>query len=144
VALYLAADIMMATPLRQGAHLPALEYVAAKPSGGRVILSEFTGTAATIPEALIVNPYDEDDMRKALHTALTMPPLERFQRMHAMYERVTAYDHHTWLHAFLNDLRTDARTGAAARDTQRRPKTFVHIHGGRSPRTREAYGGDLR
>jgi trehalose 6-phosphate synthase len=143
VALYLAADIMMATPLRQAAHHPALEYVTANPGRGLLVLSEFTGTATTLPEALIVNPYDDDDIRQALSAALTMGREERYGRMRAMHDRVAASDHQAWLHALVNDLHARFRMDVALRDRQRRRTHLTRPHGRRDP-VRRPDGRDLR
>ena len=60
-ALYLAADVMAVTPLRDGMNLVAKEYVAARiDNGGALLLSEFTGAAAELPEAYLINPHDVD------------------------------------------------------------------------------------
>jgi trehalose 6-phosphate synthase len=67
VALYLAADVLMATPLSEGTTVAAKEYLATRADGtGRVVLSEFSGTAAELPEAMLVNPHDLDAMVDAL------------------------------------------------------------------------------
>ena len=143
VALYLAADVMMATPLRQAAHLEALEFVTANPDRGLLVLSEFTGTATTLPEAVIVNPYDEGDIRQAFSKALSMGRKERYARMRAMHDRVIGSDHQTWLNAFLNDLRAGSRTNVALRDHQRRRIHLTRHYGRRDP-ARYRYGEDLR
>lgn len=116
VALYLAADVMVATPLREGASLPALEYVAARRHDGALILSEFTGTAAALPEAAVVNPYDEEMVQQRLLEAMGhgRGP-SAMSAMSAMYRRVRGYDNHAWAETFVSALES-----APARPDQRR------------------------
>jgi trehalose-6-phosphate synthase len=60
--------------LHDGMNLVAKEFVAARDDErGVLILSQFTGAARELPEALIVSPYDADQCAAALHLALTMP-----------------------------------------------------------------------
>jgi trehalose 6-phosphate synthase len=108
-----------------------------------LVLSEFTGTATTLPEALIVNPYDDDDIRQAFSTALTMGREERHGRMRAMHARVAATDHQTWLHAFVNDVHARSRMDVALRDRQRR-RTHLTRPPGRRDLIRRPDGRDLR
>lgn len=101
VALYLAADVLVATPLREGATLPALEFVAVGARDSSLVLSEFSGTAVVLPEAFLVNPYDEDRLRRSLLAAITAGPTERERRMSAMRNYVHSYDTHAWARLFL-------------------------------------------
>jgi len=101
VALYLAADVLVATPLREGATLPALEFVAVGARDSSLVLSEFSGTAVVLPEAFLVNPYDEDRLRRSLLAAITAGPTERERRMSAMRAYVHSYDTHAWARLFL-------------------------------------------
>ena len=70
VALYLAADVMLALPLQDGMNLAAKEYLAARTDDtGRLVLSEFSGAATDLPEADLVNPYDIDAVKTAVIAA---------------------------------------------------------------------------
>ncbi|WP_437835276.1 bifunctional alpha,alpha-trehalose-phosphate synthase (UDP-forming)/trehalose-phosphatase [Sorangium sp. So ce1153] len=112
VALYLAADVMMVTPLRDGMNLVSKEYVASRiDDTGALVLSEFAGAAAELIEALPVNPYDIDSVAATIKRALVMPPAEQRVRMQALRRRVMAHDAHRWSHRFLNDL--ERASGAA-------------------------------
>ena len=74
VALYLAADVMLVTPLRDGMNLVAKEYVASRvDDGGVLVLSEFAGAADELQEAVSVNAYDVAGLTAAMRTALEMP-----------------------------------------------------------------------
>jgi|GEM_PF-5697005 len=81
-ALFRGSKVGLVTPLRDGMNLVAKEYVAAQDAEdpGVLILSSFAGAAADLEEALIVNPYDPDEVAKALHNAVTMELDERLDR----------------------------------------------------------------
>jgi trehalose 6-phosphate synthase len=81
---YRRARVGLVTPLRDGMNLVAKEYVAAQDSEnpGVLVLSRFAGAADELTEALIVNPFDPDEVAEAIHQALTMP-LEERQERHA-------------------------------------------------------------
>ncbi|AGP32405.1 bifunctional alpha,alpha-trehalose-phosphate synthase (UDP-forming)/trehalose-phosphatase [Sorangium cellulosum] len=105
VALYLAADVMLVTPLRDGMNLVAKEYVAARiDHDGALILSEFAGAASELAEAISVNPYDIGSVAAAVKRALTLPLAEQQTRMAALRRRVDAHDVHRWSQSFLDDL----------------------------------------
>ena len=88
-ALYLAADVMMVTPLRDGMNLVAKEYVACHPAGdGALVLSEFAGAARELGGAVLMNPYDPEAVRRALETTLSMHPTERRRRMRSLAAHV--------------------------------------------------------
>ncbi|MDN5348222.1 MAG: trehalose 6-phosphate synthase/phosphatase [Clostridia bacterium] len=101
VSYYLAADIMLVTPLRDGLNLVAKEYVASRiDEDGVLILSKFAGAARELKGALLVNPYDIDGTARALQLALTLPAGQRRQRMQALREMVRKQDLRWWLQNF--------------------------------------------
>ncbi len=104
VALYLAADVLVATPLSEGSTLSAKEFLTTRSEGtGRVVLSEFSGTAAELPEAILVNPHDLDAVVDALEKAAqdaAMPSPEVF----AMRERLLYSG--PWVSGFVDDIRS--------------------------------------
>jgi trehalose 6-phosphate synthase len=87
---YRAARLAVVTPLRDGMNLVAKEYVAAQdPSNpGVLILSRFAGAADDLTEAIIVNPFDADEIAHAMHVGLSMSLEERQRRYQALRERV--------------------------------------------------------
>ena len=90
-AFYLAADVMLVTPLRDGMNLVAKEYVACRhDDGGVLVLSEFTGAARELTSALLVNPHDIDGVKAAVARALEMPPDEARRRMKTLRRHVQA------------------------------------------------------
>ncbi len=104
-ALYLAADVMLVTPLRDGMNLVAKEYVAARyDEGGTLVLSEFTGAADELAGAYLVNPHDIEGMKNTIVQAATASPAEARRRMRAMRRRVGEHDVARWAASFLDTL----------------------------------------
>ena len=106
-ALYLAADVMLVTSLRDGMNLVAKEYVAARHDlGGALVLSEFTGAAGELTQALLINPHDIDGSKSAIMRAIEMPPREGRRRMRALRKRVMDNDVNAWARRFLDTLQS--------------------------------------
>ena len=104
-ALYLAADVMLVTALRDGMNLVAKEYVAAHfDDGGALVLSEFAGAADELTSALLVNPHDIDGLKDAIVTAAEMDGRQKRRRMRKLRRRVLAHDVQTWSAQFLDAL----------------------------------------
>lgn len=105
VALYLAADAMLVTALRDGMNLVAKEYVASRvDSRGVLVLSEFTGAADELSQAVKVNPHDIDGLKDAIMAAVEMQPAEQARRMRGLRRRVRDHDVADWSRRFLADL----------------------------------------
>jgi trehalose-6-phosphate synthase len=94
---YRAADLCLVTSLHDGMNLVAKEFVAAREdSDGVLILSRFAGASAELRDALIVNPYDTDELASALHRALVMPEAEREARMTRLRRGVREHNVYRW------------------------------------------------
>lgn len=107
MALYRSADIALITPLRDGMNLVAKEYVASRmDQQGVLILSELTGAASELSEAIIVNPFDRSEVANAINQALTMPAKEQQERMELMQRRLRDYDVTRWMNDFLDQLQS--------------------------------------
>lgn len=102
--LYLAANIALITPLRDGMNLVAKEFVASSKEGGVLILSELAGAASELNEAFHVNPTDAEEMADSIASALNMPLEEQKQRMKTMQKRLSDYDIVQWVNDFLDQL----------------------------------------
>ncbi|ROS25841.1 trehalose-6-phosphate synthase [Cellulomonas sp. PhB150] len=101
-ALYLAADVMLVTALRDGMNLVAKEYVAARSDDrGALVLSEFTGAADELTGAILVNPHDIDGMKDAITYAVHIDPRESRKRMRRLRRRVLGHDVNAWSQEFL-------------------------------------------
>lgn len=104
-AFFGAADVMVVTPLRDGMNLVCKEYVACRHDlGGSLVLSEFTGAAAELSSAFLVNPHDLDGVKSALHAAITLDPAEGRRRMRALRRQVLTHDVDRWARSFLEAL----------------------------------------
>ncbi|RYV51238.1 alpha,alpha-trehalose-phosphate synthase (UDP-forming) [Pengzhenrongella frigida] len=101
-ALYLAADVMLVTALRDGMNLVAKEYVAARSDErGVLVLSEFTGAADELAGSVFVNPHDIDGMKDRIVSAVEMDYREQRKRMRRLRRRVLADDVEKWSQSFL-------------------------------------------
>ncbi len=104
-ALYGVADVALVTPLRDGMNLIAKEFIATKTDGkGVLIISEMTGVARELGEALVVNANNKATIVQAIKEALEMPLLEQVERNRLMQERLRRYNVSRWSSDFLNAL----------------------------------------
>ena len=101
---YRAADLCVVSSLHDGMNLVAKEFVSARDDDrGVLILSQFTGAARELPEAIIVNPYDTEQCATALHLALEMPVREQRARMRLMRGLVHEFNVFRWAGRMLID-----------------------------------------
>lgn len=99
-----AAEVCSVTSLHDGMNLVAKEFIASRDDEqGVLILSQFTGAARELPEALIVNPYHIEQGAEALHQALRMPSGEQRERMRSMRRRVRDFNVYRWAGRMLQD-----------------------------------------
>jgi trehalose 6-phosphate synthase len=109
---YRVARIGFVTPLRDGMNLVAKEYVAAQDpeDPGVLVLSRFAGAARELKAALVVNPFDVDQLAEALHHGLVMPLDERRSRYAAIMDGLRVNTVSAWRELFLNELQAAPRT----------------------------------
>lgn len=104
-ALYRAADVMLVTSLRDGMNLVAKEFIAAQVDlDGVLVLSEFTGAADDLPQALVMNPHDIEGAKRIVMQAIDMPNDEKRRRMRALRRKVAKEDVAAWADRFFADL----------------------------------------
>lgn len=104
-AMYLIADVMLVTPLRDGMNLVAKEYIACHTGpDGALVLSEFAGAARELRQAYMVNPYDLDGMKEAIMQAATDTKQNKRRRLRALKKQVAENDIRKWADRFLSDL----------------------------------------
>jgi len=104
-ALYLACDVMLVTPIRDGMNLVSKEFVACRNDlTGILVLSEFAGAVSELGEALHVNPFDIASTADTLKQALEMEPGECARRMASMRARVLDHDVTVWVEEFTTCL----------------------------------------
>lgn len=105
VAYYLAADVMLVTPLRDGMNLVAKEYLAAHTDErGVLVLSEFAGAANELTKAIMVNPFDVDGMASKIEQSLAVAPTQSRRAMRAMRKIVRENDVYNWANKFVGAL----------------------------------------
>jgi trehalose 6-phosphate synthase len=101
---YRAAEVCVVSSLHDGMNLVAKEFVSSRDDDrGVLILSQFTGAARELPEAIIVNPYDTDQCAAALHMALTMPVSEQRERIRLMRGLLQDFNVFRWAGRMLVD-----------------------------------------
>jgi trehalose 6-phosphate synthase len=113
---YRASRVALVTPLRDGMNLVAKEFVASQDpeDPGVLVLSRFAGAARELDTALIVNPFDVDQIADALDRALAMPVEERRDRYETMMAQLEEHNVHAWRDAFLDALQHKGSVFAAS------------------------------
>jgi trehalose-6-phosphate synthase len=104
-ALYLAADVLLVTSLRDGMNLVAKEYVACRlDETGALVLSEFTGAADELTAAYTVNPHDIEGLKDTIERAVRADRAELRRNMRSLRRRVREHDVAQWADDFLSAL----------------------------------------
>ena len=102
---YRAADLCLVTSLHDGMNLVAKEFLAARSDErGVLILSQFTGAARELRDALLVNPYDIDQTAEAIRVALQMEPEEKQSRMQRMRKLIREHNVYRWAGMLVSEL----------------------------------------
>jgi trehalose-6-phosphate synthase len=128
---YRASDVCLVTSLHDGMNLVAKEYIAARDDElGVLILSQFTGAARELHEALIINPYHIEQGADALYRAVTMPEAEQRERMRSMRSLVRDFNVYRWAGRMLLDaarLRRRERVTAKIHSASRRSRPLRRV-----------------
>jgi alpha,alpha-trehalose-phosphate synthase [UDP-forming] len=131
---YRAADLCLITALHDGMNLVAKEFVASRDDEqGVLILSAFAGASHELSDAIIVNPYDIDQIADAIHRALEMSPEERRSRMQRMRQVIAERNVYRWagsLIAELCDIRVEKAQTIAAQTVPARPAAAQTVAAG--------------
>ncbi len=116
LALYRTSRVAFITPLKDGMNLVAKEYCACRhENDGVLILSEFAGAATELKVgSLLVNPYDQSAVARALAEAVTMDEAEQRRRMTRLRNQVRKADLAAWLKAFLAETERPVEDAATA------------------------------
>jgi alpha,alpha-trehalose-phosphate synthase [UDP-forming] len=116
---YRAADLCLVTSLHDGMNLVAKEFLAARrDERGVLILSQFTGAARELRDALLVNPYDIDQTAEAIRAALEMEPEEKQLRVHNMRKHIREHNIYRWAGNLITEL-CELRLDAADHTSQK-------------------------
>jgi trehalose 6-phosphate synthase len=131
---YRAAHFCLVTSLHDGMNLVSKEYVAARSDRqGALILSRFTGASHELADALMVNPYDTDELAHAIHTALEMPPEEARGRMERMRVQIREHNVYGWAGSLIAEL-------AAIRLETKKPTMMRVLRSGPARESEEEFG----
>ncbi|MDA9437305.1 alpha,alpha-trehalose-phosphate synthase (UDP-forming) [Bradyrhizobium sp. CCBAU 51627] len=144
--LFRAADVCVVSSLHDGMNLVAKEFVSSRDdNAGVLVLSSFTGASREMSEALIINPYDTEELAAAIKRAMTMPLEEQVERMKLMRQQVRENNVYRWAGTMLVDAarsRTRERilalteTGESSRSMTASARTP-----GPQPQARKQMGG---
>lgn len=105
LALYQISDVGIVGSLHDGMNLVAKEYIVGCPDNrGMLVLSQFTGAARELLDAVLINPYDAVQYAEGIYSALIMPEEERSKRMAKMNEHVHEYNIYRWAGKVISDL----------------------------------------
>jgi trehalose 6-phosphate synthase len=106
-AYYAVAAVLVVTPLIDGMNLVAKEYVTvqqARHGSGKLVLSEFTGAAVELREAIMCNPFDIEGLSQRIEHAIRLPSSAGRAAIAAMARRVRTHDVHRWVAEQLADI----------------------------------------
>jgi trehalose 6-phosphate synthase len=102
---YRAADVCLVTSLHDGMNLVAKEFIAERyDERGVLVLSQFTGAARELRDALLVNPYDIDQTAEAIRVALEMAPEEKQVRVQRMRKIIREHNIYRWAGNLIAEL----------------------------------------
>src|SRR5881396_3090520 len=117
LAYYRMADLALVSSVYDGMNLVAKEYVASRvDETGMLLISQMTGSAEELTDAVIINPYDLDGVADAIRQALEMPVEEQLRRMRALRAHVRAQDVHAWVNQCLQNMGLPAASVHACDD----------------------------
>jgi len=110
-AFYLASDVAIITPLRDGLNLVAAEYVLTRSDEepGVLVLSKLAGIAHYLREALLVNPFNVAETAAALRTALEMSAAERRFRQRVLRQRLARHTASAWVRTFVEQALAETK-----------------------------------
>jgi trehalose 6-phosphate synthase len=130
-ALYRTAAGCVVSSLHDGMNLVAKEFVTARADEqGVLVLSEFTGAARELTDAILVNPFDIDRLADGLHTSLTMPTDEQQRRMTRMRAQVADHNIYRWAGMLLSEAgRLVGDTAPATPDNERDGQLLYELEG---------------
>ena len=110
ISLYAVSDVCLVSSTRDGMNLVSYEYIACQQEKkGSLILSEFTGAAQSLNGALIVNPWNNDELSDAINEALTLLPEKKQANWEKLYKYISKYTSAFWGENFVHEL---ANTGS--------------------------------
>ncbi|KAI8838848.1 glycosyltransferase family 20-domain-containing protein [Chytriomyces cf. hyalinus JEL632] len=110
VALYAVADVCVVSSTRDGMNLVSYEFIASQQGQhGVLVLSEFAGAAQSLNGAIIVNPWNTEELAQGMYDALTMPAKRKEENYHKLSRYVDKYTAERWGNTFVNELKVRGR-----------------------------------
>ncbi|TPX75753.1 hypothetical protein CcCBS67573_g02962 [Chytriomyces confervae] len=107
VALYAVADVCVVSSTRDGMNLVSYEFIASQQGQhGVLVLSEFAGAAQSLNGAIIVNPWNTEELAQGMYDALTMPAKRKEENYHKLSRYVDKYTAERWGNTFVNELKS--------------------------------------
>lgn len=107
ISLYAVSDVCLVSSTRDGMNLVSYEYIACQQEKkGSLILSEFTGAAQSLNGALIVNPWNTDELAESIHESLTIPTEKKDANWEKLYKYISKYTSAFWGENFVHELST--------------------------------------
>lgn len=126
-ALYTVADVAVVTSIRDGMNLVSYEYVVCQQERhGVLVLSEFAGSAQSLSSAIRVNPWNIEELAKAMHEALTVPERERALKHWKLYHYVTKHTAAFWARSFVSELQQIERL-MKAQDVHKSRQSLLRV-----------------
>lgn len=105
ISLYAISDVCLVSSTRDGMNLVSYEYIASQQNHyGTLILSEFAGAAQGLTGAIIVNPWNIEELAKSINEALTMPEAKKKRDFKRLYAYISKFTSSFWGESFVGEL----------------------------------------
>jgi len=129
IDLYTQSDIAMVTPLRDGMNLVAKEYLATRvENDGVLILSELAGASKELHQALIVNPFDINELADSIYEAIKLSKQDQIEKNIELRERVKRYNVNYWSTNFIQKLNEISKITAKNKSIKLDQKTTSFLN----------------
>lgn len=105
ISLYSIADVCLVSSTRDGMNLVSYEYIACQQEkNGALILSEFAGAAQSLNGAIIVNPWNTEELSDAIKESLTLPEEKKKLNFNKLFDYISKYTSGFWGESFVKEL----------------------------------------
>lgn len=105
ISLYHVSDVCLVSSTRDGMNLVSFEYIACQQANkGALILSEFAGAAQSLNGAIIVNPWNTEELSESIKEALTLPQEKKNGNFKKMFDYILKYTSGFWGESFVKEL----------------------------------------
>ncbi|CAK7894109.1 alpha,alpha-trehalose-phosphate synthase [UDP-forming] [[Candida] anglica] len=105
ISLYHVSDVCLVSSTRDGMNLVSFEYIACQQNNnGALILSEFAGAAQSLNGAIIVNPWNTEELSESIKEALTLPEEKKVVNFKKLFDYISKYTSGFWGESFVKEL----------------------------------------